>query len=67
MLLMWTPSGRMAEISKKTRRYPTDLTDEEWALVAPMLPGAARTGRPASVVERHPLSGSRAVAGGCPE
>src|SRR6516164_5314635 len=30
---MWTPAtrGRMAEIEKKTKRYPTDLTDEEWA------------------------------------
>jgi putative transposase len=29
---MWTPAtrGRMAEIEKKTKRYPTDLTDEEW-------------------------------------
>ena len=23
--------GRMAEIAKKTKRYPSDLTDEEWA------------------------------------
>jgi transposase len=68
MLLMWTPSarGRMAEISKKTRRYPTDLTDEEWALVAPMLPGAARTGRPASVDSREVLNAIRYLArAGC--
>ena len=28
-LVMWTPAtrGRMAEIEKKTKRYPTDLTD----------------------------------------
>jgi hypothetical protein len=25
--------GRMAEIEKKTKRYPTDLTDEEWARI----------------------------------
>jgi hypothetical protein len=27
---MWTSSsrGRMADIAKKTKRYPTDLTDE---------------------------------------
>ncbi len=25
--------------------YPTDLTDEQWALIAPLLPGAAWTGR----------------------
>jgi len=28
----------MAEIERKTKRYPTDLTDEEWARVAPLLP-----------------------------
>ena len=28
----------MAEIERKTKRYPTDLTDEEWARVAPFLP-----------------------------
>ena len=36
----------MAEIAKKTQRYPTDLTDEEWDRISPMLLGAARTGRP---------------------
>ena len=29
-----------------TRRpYPTDLTDDQWALIAPLLPGPAWTGR----------------------
>jgi len=28
------------------RRYDTDLTDEQWALVEPLLPRRARTGRP---------------------
>ena len=28
----------MAEIEKKTKRYPTDLTDEEWARIEPFLP-----------------------------
>ena len=29
---MWTQAnrGRMANIEKKTKRYPSDLTDEEW-------------------------------------
>jgi transposase len=35
----------MAEISKKTRRYPTDLADEEWVRIEPFLPGSARVGR----------------------
>jgi transposase len=32
----------MAEI-EKTKRYPTDLTDEEWARIEPFLPGAAKS------------------------
>src|SRR6185312_10493107 len=44
---MWTPAtrGRMAEIEKKTRRYPTDLTDEEWARICPFLPVGSKNGR----------------------
>jgi len=34
----------MAEIEKKTKRYPTDLTDEEWLKIRALLPGPARTG-----------------------
>jgi hypothetical protein len=32
----------MAEI-EKTKRYPTDLTDEERARIEPFLPGAAES------------------------
>jgi hypothetical protein len=30
--MMWTDESRvrMARIEKKTKRYPSDLTDEEW-------------------------------------
>ena len=44
---MCTPAtrGRMAEIEKKTKRYPTDLTVEEWARIEPFLPGAAKSRR----------------------
>jgi len=42
---MWTPATRRQH-SRESLRYETDLTDTEWALLAPMLPGAARTGRP---------------------
>ncbi|HEY0106293.1 MAG TPA: IS5/IS1182 family transposase, partial [Rhizomicrobium sp.] len=43
---MWTPAnrGRMARIEKKTKRYPTDLTDEEWQRISPLLPKPARRG-----------------------
>jgi transposase len=35
----------MAEIEKKTMRYPTDLTDEEWARICPFLPVGSKNGR----------------------
>ena len=46
----------MAEIEKKTKRYPTDLTDEEWARIEPFLPGAAKSGRPARTDLREVLN-----------
>jgi putative transposase len=56
----------MAEISKKTKRYPTDLTDEEWVWIAPMLPTGARTGRPPGVDLREVLNAIRYLArAGC--
>ncbi len=56
----------MAEIAKKTQRYPTDLTDEEWERIGPMLPGAARTGRPPGVDFREVLNAIRYLArAGC--
>ncbi|WP_420492397.1 transposase, partial [Allomesorhizobium alhagi] len=35
---MWTEQsrGRMARIAKKAKRYPSDLTDEEWEQIAPL-------------------------------
>ena len=41
---MWPPEHRRA--AKRTGlRYPSDLTDEEWALVEPMIPPARHGGR----------------------
>jgi len=37
------------------RRYPTDLTDAQWALVAPLLPPAKHGGRPRTVDLRRVL------------
>jgi putative transposase len=28
----------MAELGRKTKRYPSDLTDEAWARIEPLLP-----------------------------
>src|ERR1700687_286391 len=40
---MWTAKtrGRIAAIEKKTKRYPTDLTDAEWERIRPLLPRPA--------------------------
>src|SRR3954464_4625966 len=36
-LPMWTNENR-ARYDRSKLRYPSDLTDEEWALVAPLIP-----------------------------
>ncbi len=38
---MWTAESRR-DYERKTPRYPSDLTDGEWALVAPLIPPAKR-------------------------
>ena len=40
---MWTSENR-GRYDRSRLRYPTDLTDEEWALVAPLIPPAKRGG-----------------------
>jgi hypothetical protein len=36
----------MAKIAKRTKRYPSDLTDEEWSAVERFLPKTAAVGSP---------------------
>ena len=45
---MWTPDHRRAA-NRCGLRYPSDLTDEEWVIVAPMIPPARPGGRKRSV------------------
>jgi len=42
-----------------TQRYPTDLTDDEWRLLAPLVPPAAPGGRPRSVDPREVVNAVR--------
>jgi transposase len=42
---MWTVENR-GRYERRGLRYPTDLTDEEWALTAPHIRPAKRGGRP---------------------
>jgi transposase len=56
----------MAEIARKTKRYPCDLTDEEWARIAPLMPKPGRTGRPREVDCREVIDAVRyLVRSGC--
>jgi putative transposase len=43
-LRIWTPDTR-AEHDRDDLRYPSDLTDAEWEILAPLLPPPAKTGR----------------------
>ena len=52
----------MADIEKKTKRYPSDLTDEEWERVAPFLPPPAKKGRKPEVDLREVLNAIRYMA-----
>ncbi len=52
----------MAEIERKTKRYTTDLTNEEWATVEPFLPPPAKTGRQREVDLREVLNAIRYLA-----
>jgi transposase len=53
---MWTVENRR-EDERKGLRYPSDLTDAEWALAAPLIPPAKRGGRRRSVAVREVLNG----------
>ncbi|GLI91130.1 hypothetical protein LMG27198_01220 [Methylocystis echinoides] len=39
----------MARIAPTTKRYPSDLTDEEWERIAPLMPKSGRRGPPREV------------------
>ena len=49
----------MAAIERKTKRYPTDLTEEEWERIVPLLPKPARRGRKPRVDLREVLNAIR--------
>src|SRR5215213_1445958 len=52
---MWKPEHR-ATADRRGLRYPSDLTDAEWALIAPLIRPAKRGGRPRSVNVREVLN-----------
>jgi transposase len=52
---MWKPEHRRAA-QRRGLRYPSDLSEEEWALVAPLIPPAKHGGRRRSVNLREVLN-----------
>jgi putative transposase len=52
----------MAELARKTKRYPSDLTDEEWERIEPLLPKPPRRGRKPVVDLREILNAIRYMA-----
>ena len=63
---MWTPETR-AEHDRDDLRYPSDLTDAEWQILAPLLPPPAETGRHRCWPMREVMNAIFFVLrGGCP-
>lgn len=53
---MWTVEHRQ-RYERRGLRYPSDLTDEEWAGIEPLIPPAKRGGRRRSVELREVVQG----------
>jgi transposase len=62
---MWTTENR-GRYDRSKLRYPSDLTDDEWALIGPLIPPAKRGGNKRTVVERDVVNGIMYIlATGC--
>lgn len=53
---MWTNENR-GRYDRSMLRYPSDLTDQEWALIGPLIPAAKRGGNKRTVVVRDVVNG----------
>jgi len=62
---MWTQANRH-RYDRGKLRYPSDLTDEEWSHVAPLIPPAKHGGRKRTVNVREVVNGLMYILGtGC--
>ncbi|MGO9682835.1 MAG: IS5 family transposase [Beijerinckiaceae bacterium] len=62
---MWTNKNR-GRYDRSRLRYPSDLTDEEWAHIEPLIPAAKRGGNKRSVILREVVNGLMYILGtGC--
>jgi transposase len=63
---MWTASAR-SQYRRSGGRYASDVTDAEFALIAPLLPAAKRGGRPRTTVLREVVNAILyLLRSGCP-
>ena len=53
---MWTNENRV-RYDRSHLRYPSDLTDAEWAIIRPLIPSAKRGGNKRTVDERQVVNG----------
>ena len=53
---MWTKKNR-GQYDRSKLRYPSDLTDEEWAFIEPLIPDAKPGGNKRTVDERNVVDG----------
>ena len=62
---MWTKKNR-GQYDRSKLRYPSDLTDKEWAVIGPLIPPAKRGGNKRTVVVREVVNGLMYILGtGC--
>lgn len=66
---MWTAEQRARHtrsMPRDRRGYRSDISDQEWKLIEPLLPGVARTGRPRKTELRQVINALRyLVRSGC--
>lgn len=61
----WTETARR-DYARRAQRYSSDLTDCEWVLIAPLLPGPRPLGRPRTIDLREVVNAILYLAsGGC--
>jgi transposase len=60
--MAWTEAARR-DHARRGRRYSSDLTDREWGLIAPLLPGRRRLGERDPIHRRDRLPMEPAAAG----
>jgi transposase len=62
---MWTARNRK-RYDRSKLRYPSDLTDDEWARVAPLIPPARRGGNKRHIDVREVMNGLKySLSTGC--